>query len=174
MKNLKTILILVSIISFGFFACEGPTGQQGLAGDDGIDGDNYVHSYFYEVNESDWEEYDEYGTVGFGYQTNLYVPEISNFILDYGAILVYLYQDGSYFPLPSTFSYSEGQYQSSYWVAVQFENIVITVQDDDGLTVNPGFQEFKIVVIEGAKSIPASLDLQNYKDVKAYYNLSEK
>jgi len=169
-KRISYSILLLAIISFTFSSCqkEGPMGPDGPAG---IDARNSVSSFYYTIYENEWETFGVPG-VGFGYTGSMDFPEITEDVLNYGAVLVYLYQDNSLFPLPTTFiNAGDGGYMTSIWVTLQYEQVLITFQDSDGNTINPGDQEFKVVIIEGGVPIPKSLNLKNYEEVKKYFNL---
>ena len=115
--------------------------------------------------------------VFFFHYANLYIDEITENVLDNGAVLIYLYQDGSLYSLPSTFvNVTEDGigYSSSYWTVLQLGGLTVKVQDNDGYTVHPGPQEFKIVIIDGLSSLPKSVNVNNYAEVKAYLNIQDE
>ncbi len=174
-KRISYISILFGIISLTFTACQkdgpmGPEGPQGIPGEDGIVN---IQSFYYTIYDDEWEEFGEAG-VGFGYTSTMDFPEITEDVLNYGAVLVYLYQDESLYSLPITFvNAGDGGYMTSIWVTLQLEQVLVTFQDSDGLTVNPGTQEFKVVIIDGSVLIPEGLNLKDYNEVKNYFNLVE-
>lgn len=173
MKKLNYLVILISLIAFTFTACQkdGPIGPQGPEGPQGLDGVVDISSFYYTIFESDWDTFGDPG-VGFGYIGSMNFPEITEDVLNYGAVLVYLYQDGSLYSLPTTFINSaDGGYLTSIWLTLNLGEVLVTFQDSDGLTVNPGNQEFKVVIIDGYINIPSSLNLKNYDEVKKYFNL---
>ena len=172
-KTLSYSLLFFAIIVFTFTSCkkEGPIGPEGPQGPAGEDARNNVSSFYYTIYENEWQEFGDPG-VGFGYISAMDFPEITEDVLNYGAVLVYLYDDGSLFSLPTTFVNSgDGGYLTSIWVTLQYQQVLITYQDSDGLTVNPGDQEFKVVIIEGGIDIPETLNLSNYEEVKNYFKL---
>ena len=175
-KSISYSILFITIVALTFTACqkEGPIGPEGPQGPEGPAGDNAsssVTSFYYTIFEDEWQTFGDPG-IGFGYIGAMDFPEVTEDVLNYGAVLVYLYQDNSLFSLPTTFINSEdGGYLTSIWVTLQFEQILITFQDSDGNTINPGEQEFKVVIIEGGIPIPESLNLQNYDEVKKYFNL---
>lgn len=175
-KSISYSILLIAIVAFTFSACqkEGPIGPEGPQGAEGPAGENSsmnVSSFYYTIFEDEWQTFGESG-VGFGYIAAMDFPEVTEDVLNFGAVLVYLYEDNSLFSLPSTFINSgDGGYMTSIWITLQFEQILITYQDSDGLTINPGEQEFKVVIIEGGIPIPETLNLKNYEDVKKHFNL---
>ncbi|MBU1014669.1 MAG: hypothetical protein KKG99_16870 [Bacteroidetes bacterium] len=169
-KSIFYSILLLAIVSLTFSSCqkEGPMGPEGPAGEDAR---NSVSSFYYTIYEDEWQTFGEPG-IGFGYTGSMDFPEITDDVLNYGAVLVYLYQDNKLFPLPTTFiNAGDGGYMTSIWVTLQYEQVLITFQDSDGYTINPGDQEFKVVIIEGGIPIPQSLNLKDYDEVKKYFNL---
>lgn len=175
-KSISYLISLIAIIALTLTACqkEGPIGPQGPPGPEGPAGEDAsskVTSYYYTIFEDEWQTFGEPG-IGFGYIGAMDFPEITEDILNYGAVLVYLYQDNSLFSLPTTFINAEdGGYLTSIWVTLQYQQVLITFQDSDGNTINPGEQEFKVVIIEGDIPIPETLNLKNYEEVKEYFKL---
>ncbi len=168
-------ILLIAVIPLLFTSCakDGQIGPEGPQGPPGADGIINISSFYYTLYENNWSEFGEPG-IGFGYSAVMDFPEITEDVLNYGAVLVYLYQDGNLYSLPITFVNSgDGGYMTSIWVTLQLEQIVVTFQDSDGLTVNPGTQEFKVVIIDGSIVIPQSLNLNNYEEVKNYFNLKD-
>ena len=173
LKNISYHILLLAFISLTFSACqkEGPVGPQGPEGPTGRDGNDNVSSFYYTIFENEWEEFGDPG-VGFGYIAGMDFPEITEDILNHGAVLVYLYQEGSLYSLPTTFvNPGDGGYLTTIWTTLQLGQVLVTFQDSDGLTVNPGDQEFKVVIIEGGIVIPESLNLKNFNEVKEFFNL---
>jgi len=169
-KKISYSILVFAIVSISLSSCqkEGPMGPEGPAG---LDARNSVSSFYYTIYEDEWETFGVPG-VGFGYTGSMDFPEITENVLNYGAVLVYLYQDNSLFSLPTTFiNAGDGGYLTTIWVTLKYGEIVITFQDSDGNTINPGDQEFKVVIIEGGIPIPKSLNLKNYEEVKKYFNL---
>ena len=146
---------------------QGPSGDQGIQGIPGQDGNANVHSYTYDVFTSDWNQ------VAPNYGVDLSVPEITQSILDDGAVLVYLSNgSGGWMPLPYTSWYSG--YARLYKANILYEDVTIWVLDSDlTQTPNPGDRTFKIVVIGGsvASKMPSNIDLNNYEQVAKYLKL---
>ncbi|MCP4550798.1 MAG: hypothetical protein GY834_01890 [Bacteroidetes bacterium] len=165
MKKTNYLFILISIIALTFTACQ-------KEGAPGLDGVVDVYSYYYTISEYDWDTFGDPG-IGFGYIGSMDFPEITEDVLNYGAVLVYLYQTGSLYSLPITFvePTTEGGYLTSIWLTLNLGEVLVTFQDSDGLTGNPGNMEFKVVIIDGYLNIPSSLNLKSYDEVKNYFNL---
>lgn len=172
----RTFYIFLFVASAAFISSctkEGPQGPQGDQGDQGIqgvpgqDGNANVHSYTYDVLLSDWV------LNAPDYAVNLDVPEITQSILDDGAVLVYLSNgSGGWMPLPYTSWYSG--YARLYKANILYGDVTIWVLDSDlTQTPNPGDRTFKIVVIEGsvASKMPSNIDLNNYEQVARYLKL---
>ena len=173
-KNISLSIFIIALISLTFSACqkEGPMGPEGPQGPAGEDATNSISSYYYTIFEDEWETFGDPG-IGFGFIGAMDFPEITEDVLNYGAVLVYLYQDGSLYSLPTTFVNAEdGGYLATIWTTLQLGQVLVTFQDSDGATINPGEQEFKVVIIEGGILIPEGLNLKDYKEVKEYFNLN--
>ncbi len=175
-KSITYIISIIVIIAFTFTSCGkdgaiGPEGPQGPEGPAGENASASVSSFYYTIFEDEWQTFGDPG-IGFGFIGAMDFPEITEDVLNYGAVLVYLYQDNSLFSLPTTFINPEdGGYLTSIWVTLQYQQVLITFQDSDVNTINPGDQEFKVVIIEGDIPIPESLNLKNYQEVKEYFKL---
>lgn len=176
LKSISYILSIVVIVVFTLASCGkdgaiGPQGPEGPEGPAGPAASSNVSSYYYTIYEDEWQVFGDPG-IGFGYIGAMNFPEVTEDVLNFGAVLVYWYQNNSLFPLPTTFINSEdGGYLTSIWVTLQYEQVLITFQDSDGNTINPGEQEFKVVIIEGGVPIPETLNLKNYDEVKKYFKL---
>jgi hypothetical protein len=146
---------------------QGPAGDQGIQGIQGLDGNANVHSYTYNVFTSDWI------LNAPNYGVDLSVPEITQSILDDGAVLVYMSNgSGGWMPLPYTSWYSS--YARLIKANILYEDVTIWVLDSDlTQTPNPGDRTFKIVVIGGsvASKMPSNIDLNNYMQVAKYLKL---
>jgi len=110
---------------------------------------------------------------GNGFYATATVPIITQSISSNGAVLCYIEDaanPGVYWAMP----YSEVQSSwTRHWAfANDSDEILIQTQDDDGLTLDPGSRNFKIVVIESSGLIlNPNVDLSNYKEVEKAFNL---
>jgi hypothetical protein len=177
MKNSFFTLLFVAAVTFiisctkegpeGPQGIQGPTGPQGIQGIPGQDGNANVNSYTYNVYLNDWTlDAADYGI-------NLLVPEITQSILDNGAVLVYMgVGSGSWVSLPYIV-WNVG-YASQYLPIISVGKVTIWKTDSDFFqTDNPGDKTFKVIVIAGSgfSAMPSNIDLNNYEEVAGYLNL---
>ncbi len=110
---MKKSILLFAILSLVILGCEtegpiGPAGQDGIDGTDGTDGKDgnaNVRSITKFVAPSDWTPSGTAGEDLFFYY-EITIPEITNDIVQNGAVMVYLKADNSpYYALPTSFYY---------------------------------------------------------------------
>jgi len=175
LNSLKLILLTIIMV---VASCnnEGPPGPVGPAGPQGADGYVGINSYNITVYANDWQEIGLTPPVGYGYQVFISVPDLNQNVLNSGLALVYLVENGVYYLLPATYVFTEENgiyYSSNYWITFEIGTVIITKQDNDGFTSNPGQTSFRIVLVEGMKNLPEGLDPKYYEEVKTFFNLSE-
>jgi hypothetical protein len=151
----------------GIQGVQGAQGLQGIQGVPGADGNANVHSYSYEVYSDVWGQVNPY------YGVDLLVPEITQSILDEGAVLVYMANGyGGYIYLP--FVEWKSSYSTVTYPIISLGVVTIWVYDSDlTQTYNPGYSVFKVVVIGGSanSAMPSNIDLKNYNSVANYLNI---
>ena len=106
------------------------------------------------------------------YVTYVDVPEITQDVLDNGAIMVYMSNDsGGWTALPCTLPMA-ASYASTYTPEFYKGYVKIVQTDTDLLTVDPGVMDFKVVVLT-QKQLTAhpNLVLTDYSSVKEELNL---
>lgn len=167
MKTQKlTIVLFFALIVLGT-SCIGPPGHDGYDGRDGRDGEDGIANVgvaIYDVQPEDWV-----GDIN-GYVTTLEVPEITNYVYENGAVLVYMMrnegtENQSFNQLPYTWL------NNSITEYIDFDAYVgsldITLRwIDNGVnnTEAPtGMYTFKILVIEGMplSVLQTKVDLSN-------------
>jgi hypothetical protein len=102
------------------------------------------------------------------YYCDLNVPEITQDIVDNGAVFVYMSNGNSaWTALPCTIPI-DGSYSSTYTPVHFVGGVRIWKTDTDLLTLDPGSSTFKVVVVSdhGLAKRP-NLDWENYNEVKA-------
>ena len=164
MKAINTFSFISLMLIF--FGCEkeGPAGPAGPAGADGnanVVSTNVTSSAWVYVNSS-WE-------ISFAY------PEITQEIINSGAVLVYIKVNESYNQLPLTF-YQSQEYSTSIQVSTYNGGVTMFWSDSDLVQpINPGSQTFKIVVIASSvmRQNP-NVNYNNYEDVSRAFDLNEK
>lgn len=93
------------------------------------------------INSGNWIKQDG----GRSYFASINMPEIDNYLNDYGAILVYIsYENGTYEQIPQVYK------GISYSYLTRAGQIIIEIQSSDGLAIitPPGSVKVKIVLIE--------------------------
>ena len=159
-------LLIVLLVGFTILSCQ----KEGPAGADGQDGNANVKSYEKTVNPNQWYDLsDEWVTA---YAADFQMPEITQKIVDEGAVLVYFKTNGLYIMLP--------------WIINQGDNITanlmslflvggVSLKMEYNMVVEGGEviapMTFKIVIIDGPP--PVSLNINNYDAVKEFYELSD-
>lgn len=163
----KLTLICLAIIATMFFgSCRGPQGPAGNAN---------VASSTVTASSRDWRW--ENGswclTIDYG--------AISQNIDNYGAVLVYMYDQNAWRQIPMTYYYSEminGEecfFSSSLEVATKPGSVYIYWTENDFTDIGaPGTHDFKIVVIAASVySNRQDVDYSNYEAVKTVFQLED-
>ena len=166
MKKLNLIIALTVII-FSISSCskegtQGPAGKDGTNGTNGANGNANVHSRNFIVTS--WN-----GVNTSGVYIILADMDITQSIIDSGAVLVYQEVSGTWYALPrSNFG---DQWAFNFYL----NNIVIQLSHSNGTQVpNPGTNTFKVVVIAGSNRLSnPNLNWSNYNEVKVAYGLKD-
>ncbi len=167
---MKRIIFYFTILATVFmFSCTkegkvGPQGPAGINGTNGTDGNANVHSYTYNGASANW------ALSAPNYYCDLTVPEITQSIIDNGAVLVYLSNgSGGWLALPFVQWYNG--YGHQYNAVISVGAIRIWVSDSDLTQAsNPGTVSFKVVVMDGV-TLPKNVDPKNYYEVSNYLNI---
>lgn len=164
MKKTTTKIIgaAIAIALFSTVSCkkEGPRGPAGATGNAN------VHSMIDTV--STWTSNPP------SYKGTISYSEITQDIIDNGAVLVYLSTgSNTYSQLPLT-EYLSSSTSRSYEVETSVGQAVIIVSESDLITTNPGTLVFKVVTIAGsARKANPDLNYSNYEDVKKAFHLAD-
>lgn len=165
MRTLKSILILVVIVGIStIFSCtkEGEKGEAGVNGVDGQDGNaNVIATNTSTTNNGNWI------LSGNFYYADFTIYEISQNIVDYGTVIVYIQNGGGWEALP----YTWGNLSISYGFSL--ESVRVYFANTDGSqTTNPSVQTFRTVIIpSSARLTNPNIDYTNYHEVKGAFNL---
>jgi hypothetical protein len=102
------------------------------------------------------------------YYCDLSVPEITQDIVDNGAVFVYMSNgNGGWTALPHT-EPIDGSYSSTYTPVHFVGGVRIWKTDTDLLTLDPGSSTFKVVVVsENGLAKRPNLNWEDYNEVKA-------
>lgn len=154
MKTIKRTVLLTLIASVSLLFSCAKDGKDGPPGPAGATGNANVKSQTFVVNTWDWSSN----------SVLLYDPNITQAIVDNGAVQVYLQGDpGVWIALPLSFSGLEIVYDYQ----VNFIRITASSQP-------PTQQTFKVVAIaSSARLANPNVDYTNYEEVKATFNLKD-
>lgn len=167
----KLTVICLAFVSLLFAAsCRGPQGPAGH------DGNANVKSSTVTVRSTDWYWDNTSWRVDLNYQA------IDADITDYGAVLVYMDNDGTWRQLPMTFYYTDNDENgnvlycsSSLEVSTYDEGVSIFWTENDFYDgYRPEEHRFKIVVIAASYfNSRSDVDYSSYEAVKAAYQLAD-
>ena len=166
-QTIKTIgkIMLVSITAIFLHGC---AGKDGAPGAQGPEGNANVTAMSYQILSSQWA----YAA------PNLWVgladPDITNDILNSGAVLVYLDNGSNITELPITTYYISPTTYSETMTATHYAGTVqIDIADSDGGTPNAtGTVIFKIVVMSSRHMLQnPHINFHDYTSVQKAFNL---
>jgi hypothetical protein len=132
-------------------------------------GNSQISSTSYTVFNWEWTFLDP------EYYVDLSVPEITQAVVDNGAVMVY-YENtyGEWEAMPNTVAVTSNYstvYSFSHWLG----HVSLYVFDTDWLTLSPDDMNIKIVIISEKQLMQdASVDWTNYQDVMAKLNIESK
>ena len=151
-------------------AKKGDTGPAGPAGTNGTNGNANVKSMSMTVVSSSWI-YDATNKV---YRATIIDVNITQDIVNTGAVMVYIVSGGTNLALPVTV-YPSTAYSETFSFTFSLNTLVINVQDSD-LTQpnNPGAYTFKIVKIAASgRMANPNVNYNDYNAVKKAFNLQD-
>jgi hypothetical protein len=170
------ITILISCAKDGDDGATGPVGPQGATGNTGTPGPG-ASVQTVVVSASDWVHIGTVGQSGDGYQAVKSFSIITSDIVSNGAILVFSVTDTTAsaicYPVPHTEPYSTW---TRHWTFIySLGSVTYKCQDSDFTTINPGGPGYlRVVTIPGsARPAHPIVDITNYSEVKAAYNLQD-
>ncbi len=132
------------------------------------------HELNYPHTEIDVQEYtvaaNDWIGDGDGYSASLSSDMLTSELLTDGIIMCYIKEGNEYLAMPITRSY--GSYISHWGFSHGSSSLTFWNYDDDGATIAPGDQTFKIAVFSQAGLIAhPDVDIQDYESVKKAFNL---
>ena len=149
------------------------TGPEGPMGNDGLDGNIFAYSVIYDIDPSEWA-----GDVT-GYYALIDVPEITDDIYYYGAVLVYRLietEPKSFNMLPYTYV------DESLAVYMDFDAYVGSIEliykeVFDGVNDTPvpvNIMSFKVLIIEGIPlaALKGMVDVSDYRAIAKMLNVN--
>ncbi len=127
------------------------------------DTDQQASAAVYSIMPEDWAANDDSTAL----TATLKVPELTDAILDHGAVVVYLsFTDGEYEAVPEVFNFLS-------YNAIHYKGGVdIEIRDVEGYKISPPDVEVwaKVVLIDAQKlALHPNVDLQNYNEVKKVF-----
>lgn len=165
---MKKLTLLLIALTLSMWACkkeevEGPQGPKGEQGPPGEDGNANVTTGTATVSNWSWNSPNYWGTMTWS--------EITQDIVNTGAIFVYMQVGSSWFQLPYTW-YPSSSYSRSYAAIHAVGEVRIRITDSDHGTIpDPGSTNFKVVLIESS-NLP-EIDFDDYEEVRDYYKIDE-
>lgn len=171
MKRLQLLLILAALGLSSCYFGDAPRGPRGYDGRDGIDGVDGEESYVFEY---------EFNLTAPDYSVLLNLPNDFT-MLDSDVALVYLLwevtEDGVeiWRALPQTLYFEDGILEYNYDFTKYDASVFLdgTVNLDGLGAAWTDNWIARVVVVPAQFAGRTSLDLSNYNEVKAYYNLSD-
>jgi hypothetical protein len=177
-KNMKKVKLLMLIIAVACLAslnsCKkeftGPAGPQGPAGTNGTNGTNgnaNVHSTTFTASFTwDGANYWRIATI-----SNISI--LTSSIVNSGAVMIYLNENGTYAALPMTVSMG-GNIVEDVWFEYSTGQISIVTEDSDLSDPGTSTLNFKLVCIDAsARMANPNVDLKNYNEVKKAFKLKD-
>lgn len=166
---MKKVIFLLSSI-FILSSCLGP---QGPEGPQGLDGNVNVRAYEYEVFPNAWQANGIPGNANYGFVAASVFPEITNSVLNNGAVVGY-YLDGTSQSIMPAILYYDG-YHTNYDFILYPGEAEFWVRDSDLQTTAPNQSTFyRMVVIQGRfKDLP-DLETVPLDYLEQYFNISEE
>lgn len=169
-------MICLSIMAITFMAsCRGP---QGPVGPSGQDGNANVASSTVTVYGNDWRWVNNCQ-----WMVEIDYPAINNNVYNYGAVLVYMKEDGVWTQLPLTYYYTFNDSQAGLLnceATIEVATLsnggvrLFWTESDFWDGMNPGTHDFKIVAIEASVYDNRSdVDYSDYNAVKAAFQLAD-
>jgi hypothetical protein len=160
-----TALLAVTLATITGCAKDGINGRDGK---DGLGGNANLEQFTYTIQSNQWYTRGTFQQPGFQYYHQIDAPEVTQSVMDNGAVMVYIKQSDLFYPLPAITDYE------TYVTTVQFNvylgMVEVFIEDTDFQTQAPGAMTLKVVVFDQLNSLPKNLDIKNYKQVLAYMN----
>jgi hypothetical protein len=164
----KFYLALIIMAAFATLnGCKkGDTGPAGTNGTNGTNGNVNVLSKPFSLTSSSWGNLiGTFGTAGCYFKTDIADADITQDVVNKGAVLVY-YDNKQ---LPFTENYPA--YTRSYTDSISISSVQIRVGDSDGNSQNPGTVSGHIIIIPSSNR-PANPPA-TYTEAKKMYNLND-
>jgi hypothetical protein len=167
MKKLIYILMAGAMLAISSCAKDGVNGTNGSNGTNA----STAFQLSFSVPYTSWTDFGTSGTAGCGVKTTLQDTNLSFANVGQGAVLVYGQNaNGNLLLLPYiNYNTSGTQFTTQFWWEDGF--IVIDVYNSTyTYSTFSSASNFIVVVIPGLKSLPESVDRNDYASVEAYYH----
>ncbi len=115
-----------------------------------VGGNADISTVDFNVQSIQWQETGTWQVAGYGYFVDLNFPEITNNVIQYGTVNLYLKSGDTWIPVPVYFynQVDQYQFQGGYFFRMQQGVFSIEYYESDGETQNPGTQIFRLVIIQ--------------------------
>ncbi len=135
----KLFFIIVIAITFFSSSCT-----------DEVGGNADISTVDFNVQSSQWLETGTWQVAGYGYYVDLDFPELTNNVIQYGTVNLYLKSGDAWIPVPVYFynQIDQYQFQGGYFFRMQQGVFSIEYYESDGETQNPGTQIFRLVIVQ--------------------------
>ena len=158
MKKLLPVFALL-LLTLG---CEGPTGPKGK------DGNANVHTRFYTATSTDWD------LSGSSYTIQLTNTDITQSIVDNGAVLVYMKTANTSWELLPVTLYISSSSILIFSAVYDLNTVAIFATNNSGAALSPNFTiNFKFVTIASLGKNSADVNWKDYNEVKQKFNLQD-
>jgi len=130
-------LLLLMFVALAFFSTSCVKDDSGNAN---------MSTVEFDVQESEWIEFGNYGFAGYGWAVDLSFPEITDNVIQNGMVTLYRKTGDTWTPVP-VYYYNDG-YEGGYLYFMKRGMFSIEYYESDHLTVNPGTQIFRLVIVQ--------------------------
>ena len=115
-----------------------------------IGGNADMSTVDFNVQAADWKETGTWQVAGYGYYVDLDFPEITNNVIQYGMVSLYMKSGDSWIPVPVYFysQLDQYQFQGGFFYRMKQGVFSIDYYENDGATSNPGTQIFRLVIVQ--------------------------
>lgn len=109
-------------------------------------GNTRISSVEFVVYQNDWVEFGTKGSPGYGFAADIPMPEITDNVINYGSVTLYMKSGDSWVQVPIYF-YASG-YQAGFIYAMKRGLFSIEYYESDQQTVRPDGQAFRLVILQ--------------------------
>lgn len=165
MKSIRAALLAALIL--GVAGCDGGVGPEGPPGRDAV---VFAQTFVFSMKDAQFD-----GPVA---SVAYDVPDITPDVVDFGAVLVFFEEQGTWTAMPFTFAEESPDLPAvdfTITLGYAYNDALLEVfyeasTDEINLRMQPD-RRMKLVVIGGFPASKAGVDLRDYEAVKAYFGL---